>query len=50
MNRMEKANLLLSYLRENGVHSDILQRLAVQPLPDEIIRNLTTLTLKKTSN
>jgi hypothetical protein len=45
MNRKDKASLLLSYLEENGVRGNILQRLLSEPLPDGIARNLAALPL-----
>ncbi|WNR45431.1 DUF402 domain-containing protein [Paenibacillus roseipurpureus] len=40
MNRREKAEILLAYLKEYGVHHGIIQRMMKEPLPDVIMEEL----------
>ncbi|MEK3658682.1 hypothetical protein NSQ29_03925 [Paenibacillus sp. FSL F4-0236] len=46
MNRMDKANLLFSFLKNNGARNEILNKLMKEPLPDELLHNLESLFIK----
>jgi hypothetical protein len=43
MNRTDKANLLFSFLKNNGARNEILNKLMKEPLPDELLYNLESL-------
>ncbi|MBY3624455.1 hypothetical protein HGO21_33670 [Acinetobacter sp. CUI P1] len=43
MNRTDKANLLFSFLKNNGAKNEILNKLMKEPLPDELLHNLESL-------
>ncbi|MEC0229585.1 hypothetical protein [Paenibacillus alba] len=43
MNRMEKADVLLSFLRETGANKQIIKLLMNEPLPDEILSKIKNL-------
>ncbi|MFC5528370.1 hypothetical protein [Cohnella yongneupensis] len=43
MERIEKANLLLSYLKNNGANALTIEKLVEEPLPDVVVKNLYSL-------
>lgn len=43
MNRKDKSDLLLHYLKEKEANKEILQRLVNEPLPDELIEVISSL-------